>query len=63
MSDDREDATIYMAVVNNEGQYSIWPEDRDLPLGWSDAGKHGSKADVLAWIQEKMQQADGGGES
>jgi len=52
MRDDDEDTTVYMAVVNHEEQYSIWPEGRELPLGWSDAGKHGSKAEVLAWIEE-----------
>jgi len=53
MSDEREDTTIYMAVVNDEEQYSIWPADRELPLGWRDAGHtHGLKADVLAWIEE-----------
>ena len=49
---EEEDDTIYMAVVNHEEQYSIWPENRELPLGWSDAGKHGTKAEVLAWIEE-----------
>ena len=52
MSQDREDTTIYRAVVNHEEQYSIWPVDRELPLGWSDAGKSGLKAEVLAWIEE-----------
>ena len=52
MSDDWEDRTIYKAVVNDEEQYSIWPADRELPLGWRDAGKTGPKADVLAWIEE-----------
>lgn len=53
MSDEeREDTTIYMAVVNDEEQYSIWPADRELPVGWRDAGKHGLKPEVLAWIEE-----------
>jgi len=52
MSDEREDTTIYQAVVNDEEQYSIWPADRELPLGWRAAGKEGTKADVLAWIEE-----------
>ena len=51
-SSDREDTTIYRAVVNHEEQYSIWPADRELPLGWSDAGKTGLKPEVLAWIEE-----------
>ena len=54
MSDwgDHPDTTIYMAVVNDEEQYSIWPADRELPLGWRDAGKQGLKFEVLAWIEE-----------
>ena len=47
-----EDTTIYRAVVNDEEQYSIWPADRELPLGWRDAGKTGLKPEVLAWIEE-----------
>ena len=50
--DDAEDTTIYKVVINDEEQYSIWPEDRDNPAGWKDAGKSGPKADCLAWIKE-----------
>jgi MbtH protein len=50
--DEREDTTIYEAVVNHEEQYSIWPADRELPLGWNKAGKSGLKPEVLAWIEE-----------
>ena len=49
---EREDITIYKAVVNHEEQYSIWPADRENPLGWQDAGKVGSKAECLAYIKE-----------
>ena len=38
--------------MNHEEQYSIWPADRELPLGWFDAGKTGTKAECLAYIQE-----------
>lgn len=47
-----EKDTIYRVVVNHEEQYSIWPEDRDCPLGWSDTGKTGAKAECLAYIEE-----------
>lgn len=50
--DDREDTTTYRVVVNQEEQYSIWPVDREIPLGWRDAGKSGPKADCLAYIKE-----------
>ena len=50
--DEEEDTTIYTVVVNHEEQYSIWPAERELPLGWRDTGKRGPKADVLAWIEQ-----------
>lgn len=49
---EQEDDTIYVVVVNHEEQYSIWPADRDLPLGWNDAGKRGTKAECLDYIRE-----------
>jgi MbtH protein len=50
--DAREDSKIYRVVVNDEEQYSIWPADRQKPPGWNDAGKSGTKAECLAYIQE-----------
>jgi MbtH protein len=52
MSEEREDTTVYTAVVNHEEQYSIWPADRELPAGWSAVGEPGAKERVLAWIEE-----------
>ncbi|HEX8720043.1 MAG TPA: MbtH family NRPS accessory protein [Pyrinomonadaceae bacterium] len=49
---EREDKTIYKVVVNHEEQYSIWPADRENALGWNDAGKSGTKAECLAYIEE-----------
>ena len=50
--DDQEDSTLYKVVVNHEEQYSIWPADRENPLGWRDAGKSGNKAECLAFVKE-----------
>jgi len=49
---EQEDNRIYRAVVNHEEQYSIWPADRALQLGWKDAGKSGPKHECLAFIKE-----------
>lgn len=46
------DEAEYIAVVNDEKQYSIWPADRDLPLGWRDAGKSGTRQECLDYIEE-----------
>jgi MbtH protein len=50
MSDD--DQARYKVVVNHEEQYSIWPAERANPVGWTDAGKIGNKAECLAYIRE-----------
>jgi MbtH protein len=42
----------YQVVVNDEEQYSIWPEGRELPLGWGGVGKAGTKQECLAYIEE-----------
>ncbi len=42
----------FRVVINHEEQYSIWPADRDLPLGWKDAGFAGSKQEALDHIEE-----------
>jgi MbtH protein len=49
---EEEDQIIYIVVVNHEEQYSIWPADRELPLGWNNAGKQGTKSECLAYIEE-----------
>jgi MbtH protein len=52
MAEEREDTTTYKVVVNHEEQYSIWPAERDNPLGWRDADKSGSKDECLAYVKE-----------
>ncbi len=49
---EQQDTQRYKAVVNHEMQYSIWPADRENALGWKDAGKEGSKAECLEYIQQ-----------
>jgi len=50
--DEKEDTTIYKVVINHEEQYSIWPADRECPLGWLDVGKTGLKDECLSYIGE-----------
>lgn len=51
-TNDKQDDEIYKVVVNHEEQYSIWPAEKANPLGWTDAGKSGSKTECLAFIKE-----------
>ncbi len=50
--DESEDITVYQVVVNHEEQYSIWPADRPLPLGWTAIGTPGTKQACLDHIAE-----------
>ena len=42
----------YRVVVNDEEQYSIWPEDRELPAGWHAEGVAGPKEACLDHIEK-----------
>lgn len=50
--DDTNPGATFKVVVNDEEQYSIWPADRENPLGWRDGGKAGTKEECLAYIKE-----------
>ena len=52
MFEQAEDTTRYTVVINHEEQYSIWPADRAVPLGWKAVGVEGTKAECLAHIEE-----------
>jgi MbtH protein len=50
--DEKADNVKYKVLLNQEEQYSIFPADRENPLGWKDAGKSGSKTECLVYIKE-----------
>lgn len=47
-----DEHTIYRVVVNHEEQYSIWPDFKDVPAGWRDVGRSGTKDECLKYIEE-----------
>ena len=52
MSESDQDQMIYEVVLNHEERSSIWPADRECPLGWRKAGKSGTKGVCLVYINE-----------
>jgi MbtH protein len=42
----------FQVVVNDEEQYSIWPENRPTPAGWHREGTSGSKDECLHRIEQ-----------
>lgn len=43
---------MYVVVMNDEEQYSIWRDDNNIPAGWRAVGKRGPKAECLQYIEE-----------
>ncbi|MEU6073487.1 MbtH family protein [Micromonospora sp. NPDC047074] len=41
----------FRVVVNDEEQYSIWQADREVPAGWRDAGRTGTRQECLDHIE------------
>lgn len=51
-AEQEDDSRQYKVVVNGEEQYSIWPLERDTPLGWREDGKSGTKQQCLDYIEQ-----------
>jgi uncharacterized protein YbdZ (MbtH family) len=47
-----EETVTFDVVMNDDEQYSIWPQDREVPQGWRKAGVAGTKEECLAYIEE-----------
>lgn len=41
----------YLALVNDEGQYSLWPASIDVPAGWEIAGEEAGRQECLEFIR------------
>lgn len=42
----------YSVVINHEEQYSIWPKNKKLPVGWKATEKFGNQAKCQEYIKE-----------
>uniref|UniRef100_UPI003F49AE26 MbtH family protein n=1 Tax=Nocardia suismassiliense TaxID=2077092 RepID=UPI003F49AE26 len=52
MSNPFEDAdTLYLVLVNDEGQYSLWPADITVPAGWLTAHDADSRSNSLEYVE------------
>ena len=41
-----------MVLVNDEGQYSLWPSSQPVPEGWTREGPLGPKEECLRYVDE-----------
>jgi MbtH protein len=42
----------FLVLVNNEGQYSLWPQFCEVPEGWDVAHDRDTREASLAFIEE-----------
>ena len=47
-----DEGQVFLVVVNHEEQYSIWPQHKEIPLGWQAEGVTGSKDQCLDHIEK-----------
>lgn len=50
MSIDTNQEALFVVVVNDEGQYSIWPDKKTVPAGWQQVHEAATKEACLAHI-------------
>jgi MbtH protein len=43
---------VYLALINDEGQYSLWPSFADIPAGWTVAHGEDTRQACLDFIEE-----------
>lgn len=46
------DDLMYLVLVNNEGQYSIWPSYVKVPAGWSEVCPADTRKASLDYIEK-----------
>ena len=49
---DEEVSQIYVVLVNDEEQYSLWLSHKDIPAGWKNVGFSGSKAECMEYVDK-----------
>jgi MbtH protein len=47
-----DQTATFLVLINEEGQYSLWPAFREPPAGWIAAGPTGGRQLCLDWIAE-----------
>lgn len=53
MSNETEsNGQVFIVLINDEEQYSLWPEWKAVPAGWRSVGPRGSKEECLKYVDE-----------
>ena len=50
--EDGDEKTVYLVLINDEEQYSLWPKYKAVPPGWRAVGKDGTKSECSQYVDE-----------
>jgi MbtH protein len=42
----------FAVLINDEGQYSLWPTFKEIPAGWTAVVPKGTRQECLAYVEE-----------
>ena len=46
------DNRVYVVLMNDEEQYSLWPRNQDVPAGWRSVDFSGTKEECMKYVDE-----------
>jgi MbtH protein len=46
-----DDNAVYLVLVNDENQHSLWPAALDVPAGWARAHGPAGRAECLDYVE------------
>jgi len=47
-----DDSRDYLALCNDEEQYSLWPRDADVPAGWRVVHGPAHREEIIDYIEQ-----------
>lgn len=51
MNNDNQIDELYKVLINIEEQYSFWPINKNIPLGWKETGAIGTKEECDEYVR------------
>lgn len=52
MSANDDSSQLYLVLINDEEQYSIWLKHKQVPAGWRSVGKEGTREECSRYVDE-----------
>lgn len=45
-----DDTRLFLVLINDEEQYSLWPKGKEIPPGWRAVGKEGPESECASYV-------------